>query len=449
MPWQQYVADVILEVDPETGLLWYDEWTLTVPRQSGKSTLLLPYFVWRAEASHLLGGRQRMFYAAQSKNDAVDKFDEEYLEQLAAAPVMRGRYRVTNHQGRKRIRFQSGSIVTPEATERASGHGKPLDAGILDEAFSQPDSRVEDAWVPAMLTKEQAQFGVTSTAGENKLRSPYLWRKVAAGRRLVERADPSSTRAYFEWSAAPGLDPEDPATWWSCMPALGHTQTERKVAARLQACLDDPDDGMPGFERGYLNRWADEVELERPWVFDKVQWFAQVDKECTRAGGHALSVDVAPDRRSSAISMTALRPDGQPWSKVVRHGPGVDWVLAEVKELSQRRPDVVVIDGVGPVSSMRDDLEDAVGGRSMVKVLTTADVADAFGQMTDALATAQWWHTGQTELDDAVAGATTRMLPGGRTTLDRRSSEDDITPIVAVLNSAYALKKWAGGPVAF
>ena len=85
----------------------------------------------------------------------------------------------------------------------------------------------------------------------------------------------------------------------------------------------------------------------------------------------------------------------------------------------------------------------------MLRVLTTADVADAFGQMVDALATAQWWHTGQDELDDAVAGATTRMLPGGRTTLDRRSSEDDITPIVAVLNSAYALRKWASGPVAF
>ena len=41
MEWQQYVADVLLEIDPETGELAYNEWLLTVPRQSGKTTFLL------------------------------------------------------------------------------------------------------------------------------------------------------------------------------------------------------------------------------------------------------------------------------------------------------------------------------------------------------------------------------------------------------------------------
>jgi hypothetical protein len=36
MPWQRYVADVALEIDPETGLLAYRGVDVTVPRQSGR-----------------------------------------------------------------------------------------------------------------------------------------------------------------------------------------------------------------------------------------------------------------------------------------------------------------------------------------------------------------------------------------------------------------------------
>ena len=41
MPWQQLVADVGLELDPESGLPAYREIVVTVPRQSGKTTLVL------------------------------------------------------------------------------------------------------------------------------------------------------------------------------------------------------------------------------------------------------------------------------------------------------------------------------------------------------------------------------------------------------------------------
>ena len=48
MPWQQHVADVALEVDPATGLLAYREVVVTIPRQSGKSSLALAIMVHRA-----------------------------------------------------------------------------------------------------------------------------------------------------------------------------------------------------------------------------------------------------------------------------------------------------------------------------------------------------------------------------------------------------------------
>src|SRR5690349_16076845 len=67
MPWQQYVADVGLEINPATGRLAYDEINLTVPRQSGKSTLVEAKATHRCSATGFFGERQRVVYTAQTR----------------------------------------------------------------------------------------------------------------------------------------------------------------------------------------------------------------------------------------------------------------------------------------------------------------------------------------------------------------------------------------------
>src|SRR5438067_3540123 len=59
MPHQQLIADIAGEVLPN-GRLAYREIVITIPRQSGKTTLLLSVGVGRAEAGDAFGGRQRM-----------------------------------------------------------------------------------------------------------------------------------------------------------------------------------------------------------------------------------------------------------------------------------------------------------------------------------------------------------------------------------------------------
>src|SRR6266567_9250698 len=66
MPWQRYVADVALEVNPATGLLVYREVRVTVPRQSGKTTLDLAVSVQRALG---FNGSQNITYSAQTRLD--------------------------------------------------------------------------------------------------------------------------------------------------------------------------------------------------------------------------------------------------------------------------------------------------------------------------------------------------------------------------------------------
>lgn len=443
MPHQQHVWDVATEIDPATGRLWYREVVVLFPRQSGKTTLLLPKFVWRAEASHLLGGRQRMLYAAQTKNDAVEKFDEDYIEDLAAARVMRGRYRVSNNQGRKRIRFQSGSTLAPVATTAKAGHGKTLDDGTLDEAWSQADNRIEQAWRPAMITRDQAQLWLTSTAGTRA--SVYLRSKVLAGRALVESADPESRVAYFEYAAPPGADPYDPAVWWACMPALGFTITEDAIRHELATI----EGGVVEFQRAYLNQWPDDVESDE-WVLPKADWLACADEGTRRDGLPVLAVDVNPQRSRASVVFAAVRADGLPMVQVVRHGEGTSWVAEHVGDMVRAKgAAAVLLDGVGPVKSLLPDIEEQVGGRCPVHVLNGGEVADGCGQLFDAVVTRQLRHPGQDVLTAAVASATKRHLPGGRYAWDRRQDGGDITALCAATEALWGLSRFADGGILY
>ena len=255
MPWQQHVADVAMEIDPVTGLLAYREVVVTVPRQSGKTTLLLAVMVHRA-----LGFRlpQVITYTAQSRIKAREKWEDEHIPILERSPL-KSLFRVRKTTGNEAILWQNGSRHGIESTTEKAGHGPTLDLGVIDEAFAHVDSRAEQAFKPAMITRPSPQLLVCSTAGTPK--SVYLRGKVNAGRVRSEMGSADSV-AYFEWSAPDDADPADPATWRACMPALGIVRadgtgiTETTIAAELESME------LPDFRRAYLNQWLDNFPEE-------------------------------------------------------------------------------------------------------------------------------------------------------------------------------------------
>src|SRR5688500_338878 len=316
MPWQQHVLDVCLEIDPQSGELWYKDVTITVPRQSGKTDITLPRVVWRAETAHLLGGRQTMLYAAQTGTAAKAKWEKSFVEDLNAAKIMRGRFRTIRQPNHERGRFRSGSTFEPIATQKTSAHGDTIDDATLDEAFAQKDNRVEEAWRPAMITRHNSQLWVPSTAGESTRASPYLWSRVQKGRALVE-SGVDTRSAHFEWAADPDRDPADPATWWTCMPALGWTIR----VADIRHEFDTIEGGLPAFRRAYLNQWSDQHD-DLPWGMPKQSWFACLDPMSRRESRPAIGVDLTPDRSRASVGFAAARADGLPMGMVVRNGAG-------------------------------------------------------------------------------------------------------------------------------
>lgn len=418
MPWQRYVADVAMEIDPATGKLIYREVIVTVPRQSGKTTLLLAVMVHRALG---FNQRQRIVYTAQTRNDARIKMEDEHVPVLERSKL-RGLFEFRRANGSEALKWNNGSIHTISSVTEKAGHGETLDLGVIDEAFAQTDDRLEQAFKPAMVTRSQPQLWINSTAGTAD--SFYLNSKVDLGRSICDRQD---TIAYFEWSADPNDDPASVDTWRSCMPALGHTVSLEAITADRMSMK--PAD----FRRAYLNLRYERT-IEEP-VIDSDTWDACVDERSSVVDPVAFAVDVAPDRRSASIAVAGARADGLMHVEVIDNRPGVHWVVDRMIELDRRwSPSSVTIDPGSAAGALVNDL---IAKGIQPQLVTARQMAQACGQFYDATVNGVLRHRGQLNLDTAVAGARRRPL-GELWTWSRKDVAIDLSCLVASTLAVWA-----------
>ncbi|MER5882708.1 terminase family protein [Streptomyces sp. NPDC001941] len=446
MPWQKYVTDVALEIDPATGVFAYREVGISVSRQQGKTELCLAAQVHRA----LAWPRQNIVYAAQTRGMARQRWEDEFWEKIAASELAR-LARIRKSNGNEAIlwpRTRSKMGITAN-TEKA-GHGPPLDQGFIDEAFAHEDDRLEQAFSPAMLTRAMAQLWWASAGGTEK--SAWLNKKRKIGRALIEAQfaalaeDPNAPRpraAYFEWYAPEHLDRADPETWHRTLPALGHTVTEDIIQAELEKL--DPAE----FDRAYLNRTRKATPPSDPNI-PREQWTAAASEDSRPAADEvALAVDVAQDRSHASIGAAIRRPDGRVHMELMDRRPGTDWVVPALVRLhSLWNPLVVAVASSGaPAGSLIDDITTAgitvpedkeQPHRGHLVVMRTNDMTEACGGWADAVRQGAAVHIDQAPLTGAVNGARTRRN-GDAWQLDRTHSLVDVSPLVTVVEARWAL----------
>ncbi|MEU9215399.1 terminase [Streptomyces sp. NPDC048376] len=446
MPWQKYVSDVALEIDPATGRFAHREVGLSVSRQQGKTELCLGAQVHRG----LAWPRQNIVYAAQTRGMARQRWEDEFWEKIAGSELAR-MARIRKSNGNEAILWgKTRSKMGITANTEKAGHGPPLDLGFIDEAFAHEDDRLEQAFSPAMLTRPMAQLWWASAGGTTK--SVWLNKKRENGRALIEALwealteDPAAARpraAYFEWYAPEDMDRSDPATWRATLPALGYTVTEEIIQAELEKM--DPAE----FDRAYLNRTRKPTPPTDPNV-PKGKWVGLVDADSKPvADSVALAIDVSQDRASSSIAAASLRSDGTVHLEVVARRPGTDWVVPAVTKLHKLwRPVAVAIASSGaPAGSLIDDLaaagiespkDKANPQRGDLAVMRAGDITEACGQLADAMNQGKVRHLDQVPLTAAVNGARTRRN-GDAWQLDRTASLVDISPLCAATFARWAL----------
>ena len=409
MPWQRLVADVGGELDERTGLPAFREVVITIPRQSGKTSLVLAWEVQRALG---WGRAQRVAYTAQTGWDARKKLIDDQAPVLLAsllAPTVRQVIRGAGNEG---VVFENGSRIDVMASTDTAGHGRTVDLGVIDEAFSDTDPRREQALLPAMATRASGQLLVPSTAGTDS--SVYLRRKVDVGRAAAAEGRRSGV-AYFEWSAGEDDDPDDEAVWWSCMPALGYTITVETVRHARQTMTDGE------FRRAFLNQWTRSDERVIPLVaWEAVQ---RSSGQAEPAGKLVYAVDVNPDRSAAAVCVA-----GAGVCEVVAYQPGTAWAVPRVVESVGRWGGSVVVDVSGPAGGLVSELE---RGGVKVHAVKSGDMAKACGGFYDAIADAKVEILRHDGLDAAVAGAVKRPV-GDAWVWARKTASADVCPLVAV-----------------
>lgn len=431
-PWQHYVGNTAMEIDPVTGLLVYSTVIVTLPRQQGKTCLTIPIMAHRAMA----WDKQTIVYAAQTRTAALEKFKDDHEPLLRESPYA-DRYEASWSTNAEKLRFDNGSIWGIQATTKTAGHGPTLDLGVLDEGWAQVDNRVDQAWLPAMMTRD-SQFWLPSTMGTEA--STYFNGKVDTGREAVD-AGIQDGICYVEWSAPPDADPSDPATWWGCMPAL-HTGmvTEAKVRTAQRELA-----GHPGeFSRAYCNiKQGDETQKS---FIDVKHFEALADPRSRVKAPYAFAIEISHDRAWWTAAVVGMRPDGRMHCEVVKHSDDLSLILPWLrKRIKKWSPVGVGIDFGGPAGTLRVDLKNAgykiwapdmgayEAAGAMLTVPDVRQVAQASGEMFDAIRQSKVVWLGakaQLPLSKAVAGAKPRPL-GDAWAWGRRGNSV-ISPLVAV-----------------
>lgn len=422
MPWQRLVADVGLELLPDSNIPAYREIVVTVPRQNGKTTLMLAFEIQRAIG---WGRAQMIAYTAQTGKDAREKLlnDQAPLLTAKTSLIRAGIDRVLRGVGNEAITFKSGSRLFILNSGEDSGHGKTLDLGVIDESFADEDDRREQAMLPAMLTRPTAQILNISTAGTDK--SPFLKRKVDAGRAAVANGETQGI-AYFEWSADEDADIDDPATWYSCMPALGITITEATVRHMRQTMTEGE------FRRAGLNLWT--VSEDR--VIPAATWNAVCSEHVAPEGQFAVAVEVNPERSAASIAIA----DDSGRVELVEQSSGVGWVVARAIELAKKWDAEVVLDSYGPAGSLAAEIE-AEG--ITVKAYTAREMAHACGVFYDAVADGKVQIRRHVALDAAASAARKRSL-NDTWIWGRKDAGEDVSPLIAA-TLAYDAASSLGG----
>lgn len=426
MPWQRRVADVATERLPD-GRYRYPVVVVTVPRQSGKTTLMRAVGVERAIAYP----DAPVFYTAQTGKDARERW-RDLVKQLRASPF-RSQITVREAAGSERVIFPNGSEFRCFAPVGAGLHGYTPPTVMLDEVWAHDDAKGEElmgAIVPAQITLPHRQLWLVSTAGTSA--SGFLRKWVDAGRAGADGV------ALFEWAAPDSADPYDPATLREFHPAVGWVRPDGTPQVTVEDLLDAAErNSRAEYERAYLNRWTVTESVLIPadvWRDLGDQAVDPVDPARV-----VLTYDVAHDRRSASILGT-WRDGDVVRTRVVLADTGTSWVAPALEELCRNvAPAAVGADDGGPARQVTDALHRSGVLRDLGirhEVLGAREFCMATGSYLSAIDDGTIRHDASELLADSIAGVVTRPMADG-VAFSRRHSAGDSSPAIASTVGAW------------
>lgn len=438
MPHQNHIARVASEHHPDRpNQFRYPIVVWTGPRQIGKSQ---EYTEIQLDRSIRISGHQSWataqtglraralwkggLLAAVHQPTAVELGRE--LNPHLAAQVRK----VDLSAGSAGIRFRNGALAAPFAPgPKALDSTSNVNLVGVDEAFAFDiiaGSELMGSIGPTQNVAPWHQLWIFSTKGGR--RSTWFNEWLKKGRAAVN--DPDAEIAFFESSADPGCDPENPASL-AFHPAIGYTTTLEDLWSFRQGL------SLAEWRRAYLNLDAEEGA---DYALDPASFAGLAGvtadqlpplDECI------LAVDLAIDR--SAATIAAAWPDpSRPAAALVvilASRPGTEWVPAALAKLDELGPRKILADPTGPTRSLIADMA-ALDEPIRLSPTSTRDYASACQWMLDAIPSGQIHHDGTSTLTDQARDLAVKNL-GGVQAFDPQNSTGPIDSLRAVALAAH------------
>lgn len=462
LPWQQWLVIHALELRPD-GNLRFRTVIVLVARQNGKSLLSIVialFFMYVLGKPLVIGTAQDLDMAEEIWQGAVD-----LVEETPALDALKARVVKTN--GKKSLELQTGSRWKVKAANRRAGRGLSGDLTMLDELREHQSWEAWAAITKTTMARESALILALSNAGDVSsvvLRHLRLKAHAALGDpdRINAAADPNilqdkpadvedddltgdDTLAIFEWSAPIGCGRWDRDGWAWANPALGHTISERTIAA---AAGTDPE---WVFRTEVLCQWSDGA-IEGPFppgawdqgLFTGTDQFGRPIPAPQIVGKVSACIDVSADRSTTFVAFAGRNSQNRWQVEIVARRAGDEWVAEWL------RPRLDVIESVtgqgrgAPVSPLLEEL--SLAGFPVEK-WEGPDLPNGTARFYDAIRDNELVHLAWPELDLAAATAIPRLTEAGSFMWDRKRSPTDVAALMAA-TGAYWLASRPTEPVA-
>lgn len=448
LEWQKWLFVHALEIVGDFSGEWHFRFRtvlVLIGRQNGKTflgTILATYFLYIFGAREVLGTAQDLSRAEETWENTVHTIEGNG----ALAAELEHVWRVN---GKKRLSLSGGRDYYVKASTRRAGRGASCDLVLLDELREHQDFQAWGALAPTTTARPNAIVWCMSNAGDGTSCVLRHLRRTAHvslgdpdgiaddfGGDLVtdSRYDDADSIGIFEWSAPPDADMDDREAWAAANPSLGGgLMTVRTLASLRGTSTADV------WRTEHLCQWVT-TAVSPP--FPAGAWDAGRDDRSELAPDSpiTLGLDVSDDRGRAAVAFAGIRADGRWHGELTAYRSGVGWIVDWFRTLAAKGPVTVALQGRGaPVSSFAE-IVGAIDGVTVVEC-EGRDVAAWCGRLWDAVAASSEeaesgsvpiMHRTQPALDLAAQVAVTRPLGDGAWAWDRKKSQEDISPLVAL-----------------
>lgn len=329
------------------------------------------------------------------------------------------------------LRGQPGAKLEPVSASAGSREGQPITYGVIDESHLMLP-RNGGVRLARTIRRNVAKMGGRSYETTNS----YVIGLDSVAELSAAAVLGGSPGIFADEVEAPrsigGVDVDARASDDVLLAALdvAYGQSWWVDKARLVADIRDPSSPWQDSARFFLNWPQNDVATG---IIEGTVWdvLRDIDSNITSHRNWALSV--SPDRRWASFGEAGRTAGGDLHVETRERRAGTDWVLDFAVEVFAGSKLPLRIHKSGPESSFIVPLREC--GVGVVEV-SSAEVAAATGQVIDAANGGTLRHLGQASLDIGLRGAVLRTQADGAALWSQRSSQVEITALMAVTVAA-------------